>query len=88
MDKLEVKTKTITSNVHSFYCDECGEFLGSTEEYEDGYYHDLGKFYLNYFVPEHGWYEVNKHFCNKCKEKYLKQIIDNFVKLGFVAECD
>ena len=32
--RIEVKTNTIINEIE-FYCDDCGNFLGKTEEYDD-----------------------------------------------------
>lgn len=88
MDKTEIKTKVTTETIHSFYCDNCGRFIGSTQEYDDGWYKELGEFILKFYMPSKGWYVFNKCFCDKCQQSYLKQLENNLVELGFVSECD
>lgn len=55
MEKTEREIKTIEKYKHHFYCDSCSEFLGTVEEYEDGWYQNLGEFELKFFVANK-WY--------------------------------
>ena len=64
MEKLETRTCTIEETTHHFYCDDCNKYLGKTEEYDDGWYPELGEFGLKMHLPS-GWYEVNKCFCDE-----------------------
>lgn len=83
MEKLEHIEKTTVDIIHHFYCDDCGVFLGSTQEYSDGWYGKLGDFELKFCLPPIGWYEVHKCFCDECKEKFVTQVHDELMKLGF-----
>lgn len=74
MEKIET--------THQFYCDNCNKYLGKTKEYDDGYYPELGKFELKFYLPS-GWYKINKYFCDECKEKFLKKVENTLVDLGF-----
>ena len=82
MEKIETTIQEIENYKHHFYCDECNKYLGTTEEYDDCYYDELGELELKFYLPD-GWYKVKKCFCEECKEKYLSrfQIILN--ELGF-----
>ena len=82
MEKIETTIQEIENYKHHFYCDECNKYLGTTEEYDDGYYDELGELELKFYLLD-GWYKVKKCFCEECKKKYLSrfQIILN--ELGF-----
>ena len=82
MEKIETTIQEIGNYKHHFYCDECNKYLGTTEEYDDGYYDELGELELKFYLLD-GWYKVKKCFCEECKKKYLSrfQIILN--ELGF-----
>ena len=82
MEKLETRTCTREETTHHFYCDGCDEYLGETHEYDDGWYPDLGEFELKFFVNGN-WYEINKCFCDECKEKFLQKVEKTLVELGF-----
>ena len=82
MEKIETNIREIENYKHHFYCDECNKYLGTTEQYDDGYYAELGELELKFYLLD-GWYKVKKCFCEECKKKYLSrfQIILN--ELGF-----
>ncbi len=80
---IEVK-KNITINEIEFYCDDCGKFLGETEECDDGYYEEIGKFVVKFNFG--GWYKLEKHLCDACKEKEIAQIEKTLNELGFVKD--
>lgn len=42
MEKIEEKIVEEKRKIHKFYCDECGEYLGESEEYGDEYYDKIG----------------------------------------------
>ncbi len=67
-----------------FYCDDCGKFLGKSEEYDDGYYEKLGEFEVKFNF--NGWYKLEKHLCDECKEKETKKIEKSLKELGFVKD--
>ena len=85
MEKLESKTYSIERVTHRFYCDDCNTYLGKSEEYDDGYYQDLGEFKLKMYLPS-GWYIVEKCLCNECREKFLKKVENTLKELGFKKE--
>lgn len=82
MEKTEIHIRTNKVSRHSFYCDGCQKHLGTTEEYEDGWYPELGKFELSIYLPS-GWYRVEKCFCNDCKKKYLNELLGNLKARDF-----
>lgn len=77
---------TITRTNHEFYCDGCGEFMYSVEEYDDGYlpdtYHEVGTFGARVHFDNHDWV-MNEMYCDKCKPKQLKRLTDGLRNLGF-----
>ena len=83
MERLESKKIKSTKQYHTFYCDICGKKLGTSEEYDDGYYDEYGSFELSFYIKDYDWYKVKKHFCEKCKEKYATNLIETLKKYGF-----
>lgn len=87
MEKEKTITCTRQKTLHYFYCDgdDCNKYLGQTEEYDDGYYPELGVFELEFHMPD-GWYRVKKHLCNECKDKFLAKVKNTLTELGFEKE--
>ena len=84
MEKTNYKSKTVKATEHSFYCDECNEYLGTTEEYDDGWYEALGDFELSFYIDD--WYRVKKCLCKDCANKYLSNLKNSLIILGFEKE--
>lgn len=82
MDKLEKNEKTCVEIKHNFFCDNCEKSLGSTVECEDGYYPELGEFESSFHLPD-GWYKVNAHFCDKCREEFVESLKTKLINMGF-----
>ncbi len=88
MEEYEITTKRIT---HNFYCDECEMFLGKSEEYDDGWYPEIGEFNQKMFVqginsdPGY-WYSIHKNLCKACAAKLNTRIKVALEELGF--ECE
>lgn len=91
MDKItETKVEKI-KRTHTFYCDGCGELIGSKDEYDDGYYDEIGAYEQSMYVKliynaPGGWYSVKKHLCPDCATKMSNDIIAKLEELGFVKE--
>lgn len=83
MEEVEIKIKQIEERTHHFYCDNCGDYIGSSQEEVDGWYQELGEFELKILMPR-GWYKLEKCLCEKCKEKFLDQAYTNLEFVGFV----
>ena len=79
------KTRTITTIAHEFHCDNCGEYLGTSEEYDDGWYKQIGRIDLRYHTPQ-GWYVLSKHLCDTCREELLSKLYATFEDAGFKKE--
>lgn len=82
---MEKETRTIYQKElieHSFYCDECGKHLGTSREYDDGWYEMFGKLELRFNIVN-GWYHINKCFCEDCKNKFLSKIKVALKDIGF-----
>ena len=79
------KTTTISREiiVHKIYCDECNEFLGESEENDDGWYEPFGEYKRDFYIPIYGWYKINKTLCTPCRVKKDKEIIKTLIDFGF-----
>lgn len=82
MEKSETKIRKKEETIHHFYCDGCNKYLGETEEYDDGWYTKLGEFELKFYVAP-GWYEIDKCFCDKCRENFINKVKNTLIDLGF-----
>ena len=88
MHTIESIAKTVTENTHHFYCDVCGDYLGSTQEHSDGWYGQLGEFEIRYRVPDRCFVNFNKNFCEKCKQQFLDKLVTHLENIGFVKGGD
>lgn len=82
MEKVKEYEVRKQSRVHEFYCDNCGKYLGGSEEYEDGYY----KTPFNYeyrVLLNSKWYKNKRTLCDYCKLKFEEKYIETLKKLGF-----
>lgn len=82
MKKIEKVIREREEYKHHFYCDDCNKYLGVTEEYDDGYYEELGKLKLSFHLAN-GWYGIDKHFCEECRKNYLEKLVNSLKELGF-----
>ena len=82
MEKTTTETITTTRTTHHFYCDRCGIHIGSSGEYADGYYPEVGDFELKIYMPR-GWYELHKCFCDECREEFLNEFYNTLENAGF-----
>ena len=87
MQQVEHITKTIVEKTHHFYCDMCNTYLGSSQEYDDGYYEQYGEFNLNFYTPD-GWYESDRCLCDVCRQEYLEDVKTCLKDLGFIKRGD
>ena len=82
MEKTEAVLSVKENNIHHFYCDNCNEHLGSSQEYDDGYYSKIGEFELSIKLPD-SWYKVKKCLCDECKRLYLVNLKIKLKDVGF-----
>lgn len=79
MEKIKTSEQIVELRSHSFYCDGCGAFLGESKEEADGYYEEKGLFNIRVFR----YYEISKHFCDKCKKDFELKLNNLLLDLGF-----
>lgn len=82
METMKKVIKKVSQYEHSFYCDECGEYLGTSQEYEDGRYKVIGEFELSFYAGNE-WYRIKKHLCDDCRKSFINNIKVNLTNLGF-----
>lgn len=70
MDQVESKQITKTEITHKFYCDNCNKFLGSSIEYDDGYYDSYGEYNQEFILHGIGHFYISCCLCDKCKDSY------------------
>ena len=86
MEKVKEKIVEEKRKIHKFYCDRCGEYLGESEEYDDGYYEEIG-YIAERIVMKNGTpYYYRGHLCNKCKEDHYKELSNILETIGFVKK--
>lgn len=81
MEKITTISREII--VHKMYCDECGGYIGESEENEDGYYTPFGVYEREFYMPVYGRYNIKKTLCTSCREKTDKEINNALIDLGF-----
>lgn len=87
MEKIKTELATRKIFTHSFYCDDCGDYIGESHEYEDGYYDELGYYERKYFCDSsHEWINLKKCLCDKCIKKQDTLIKEHLFSLGFKGE--
>lgn len=85
MEKVEEKTVEVKRKIHKFYCDRCGEYLGESEEYYDGYYAEIG-YIVQRVIVNKKQYLYKRHLCDKCKENFYEDLGNVIETIGFVKE--
>lgn len=83
MEKVITETVNIERKKHSFYCDKCNKYLGSSEEFYDGYYPPFGEYGQSFYVNGYGWCRLKLHLCDKCKVDMTNDILRCLKQLGF-----
>ena len=81
MEKTKEIIKEIKIYEHHFYCDECNKYLGVSQEYEDGWYENIGEFDLKFHIDK--WYRINKCLCNDCRNKFIENLKTTLKSMGF-----
>lgn len=78
MEKIKHEERVEVVTVHEFYCDDCGKFLGSSMELDDGYYAEIGAKSWKY-----GDLKLKGHYCDKCMVKIGERIEETLRGFGF-----
>lgn len=81
MEKAKEIIKEIKRYEHSFYCDECGKYLGTSQEYDDGWYKSFGEFEIKFYIDE--WYRIRKHLCDECRRSFIENLKVALKNMGF-----
>ena len=82
MEKTKEVIKEIKQYEHSFYCDECNKYLGTSQEYDDGWYERYGEFELDVYI-DNSWYRLKKCLCDDCRKSVLTNVKINLINMGF-----
>lgn len=85
MDKVSEKKDIISITVHDFYCDDCGVYIGRSEEHDDGYYNRLGCVELQMRI-DRDLLKLNRCLCNDCTNKLHERAKAMLLQFGFVIE--
>lgn len=85
MEKVEEKIVEVKRKIHKFYCDKCGEYLGESEEYDDGYYAEIGHIVERIVINGTPYY-YKGNLCSECKEEHYKELSNLFETIGFVKK--
>ena len=89
MERIDDNFIRTNRPVHRQYCDECGQCIGNSVEYEDGYYERYGEYELKVYVgcpedhPYKDWYHYNKQLCKKCQTIKTDRFLEILEKFGF-----
>ena len=81
MEQIKYKKVENIVNIHEFYCDGCGKYLGGAEEYDDGYYAEPSVFEMNVYTTK--WFRIRKCCCSECKEKFINKLNNFLLGCGF-----
>ena len=84
------KVYTTEKCTHMFYCDNCGKELGSSHEYDDGWFQEIGEYTQTIFIDGdeniRGRYTLKANYCPTCKAVITGAIVDELKILGFDKE--
>lgn len=85
MEKSIEKTVVSIKTTHQFYCDDCGKFLGESDECDDGWYPTpkavIGR-RISWRVNGVG-YKIEKCICEECDNTFMRKIDKALTELGF-----
>lgn len=82
MEKTEKRIELVEIINHSFYCDTCKKYLGTSEELEDGWYQKIGKFEIKIPIMNK-WYQLEKCLCDNCASALVEDIGFALKEIGF-----
>lgn len=84
MHKTRTAKYEVEETIHQFYCDVCDEFLGESQEYEDGYYEKHGEYEIKFYMePTKTWYHLKKCLCKTCRDKFNTRLTTQIEEMGF-----
>ena len=84
MEKTREVIKSLKNIEHSFYCDECEKHIGTSIEYDDGWYQEFGEFKVKIYID--GWYRLKKCLCDNCRYEFVEKLKKDLYNLEFVKE--
>lgn len=82
MEKVTTSTRQITEVCHQFFCDDCGEELGTSFEFDDGYYETFGEFEAKAYLGGE-WYKLKATLCTTCRKAKQEKLKEVLTQLGF-----
>lgn len=66
---------------YKFFCDLCGEHIGTSEEGYDGWYYRYGDYKLSFKLPSLcKTILIEKTLCGKCAFEFEKKIFEDLEK--------
>ncbi len=82
-----VKSNVVSQvrRIHEFYCDDCGCLVGTSHEYEDGYYEQPGRCVYKVYLGGN-WLIKEATFCDDCGNKFEHALKSTLINLGFGRE--
>lgn len=86
MEKIISKKKQTIERTHEIYCDGCKNYIGSSTEYDDGYYNEWGLYEIAFHITDCDWFYFSKCFCDNCKQKFIEKLKNTLLELGFTQE--
>lgn len=84
----KVEAVESTNYVHKFYCDECGEKIMESIEYDDGWCKSPDYFDESIYIGENNtrYFYGRRCLCNRCKEHATNELIKKLLSIGFKEE--
>ena len=79
--KKHIEPKQVS--MHEFYCDNCNKWIGTSFEYEDGWYQKYGEYKISFIEKK---YCFNKTLCDICAKQTNKDIQKMLISYGFKEE--
>ena len=76
MHNVNEYQEVITKRTHNFQCDNCNKFLGSSEEYDDGYYETFGNRTIAINLDKKKL-EFKACLCDECYNEFIRQFKNN-----------
>lgn len=91
MDRVKKEVRTHIAQCHSFFCDECGKFLGESVEFADGYYEKFGqvprpKMPLEDRILGMRFKPAQTCLCDDCLAKKQDDVRKALIACGFVFD--